>query len=185
MRGFKANITSRNHWIRSIQAATNFMRGFAGAEEQAGNCASMVTRVVRRDWKTNSIESFASRSTKVLDRGDETNPMTELCRLLIAILFTWRITHLLQAEDGPWDFSLRIRQAAGEGFIGGALDCFNCLSLWVALPTAWLMRHHLIEMALAWPAISGGAILLERATSGRYVGGDAPPAPFEEDKREG
>lgn len=106
--------------------------------------------------------------------------MTEFCRLLIAVLCTWRLTHLLQAEDGPWDISVRIRRAAGDGFFGRLLDCFACLSLWIALPAAWIIHQNAIDLVLLWPALSGGAMLLERATtqSDQRV---APPAEYKED----
>jgi hypothetical protein len=106
--------------------------------------------------------------------------MTEFYRLLLAVLCTWRLTHLLQAEDGPWDISVRIRRAAGDGFFGRLLDCFYCLSLWIALPLAWLIHQDAIALALMWPALSGGAILLERATAPPAQSA-APLAEFSED----
>lgn len=51
----------------------------------------------------------------------------------LSLLCVWRITHLLQAEDGPWDLLVRFRRMAGSGFVGELLDCFYCLSLWVTL----------------------------------------------------
>jgi hypothetical protein len=106
--------------------------------------------------------------------------MNDVLRLLIAVLCTWRITHLLQAEDGPWDASVRIRRTAGDGFVGRLLDCFYCLSLWIALPIAWLIHQGIIELVLLWPALSGGAILLERATAPAQPT-HAPRAEFKED----
>ncbi len=85
--------------------------------------------------------------------------------LLLATLAVWRVTHLLQAEDGPWDLSARLRHAAGPGFWGRLLDCFLCLSLWVAAPFAWLLGSNAAHAALCWPALSAGAILLERVTA--------------------
>jgi len=105
--------------------------------------------------------------------------MSDLYRLIAAALCVWRLTHLLQAEDGPWDISLRIRLAAGEGFFGGLLDCFYCLSLWIALPVALAIDLDIKHVALLWPAISGGAILLERATAG--AGPRTPPAEIKQD----
>jgi uncharacterized protein DUF1360 len=110
--------------------------------------------------------------------------MTDLYRLLLGVLCVWRVTHLFQAEDGPWGVMVRIRRAAGEGFTGQLLDCFYCLSLWVALPIAWAEGRTGVERVLLWLAFSGGAILLERST-GRS---GAPPHPltypveYEEDK---
>ncbi len=93
--------------------------------------------------------------------------MADFTRFLIAALAVWRLTHLLTAEDGPWDVSARIRRAAGEGFFGPLLDCFYCLSIWIALPVAWVLHRDLIDGALVWLGLSGAAILLERATAPR------------------
>jgi hypothetical protein len=106
--------------------------------------------------------------------------VTEFYRLLIAVLCTWRLTHLLQAEDGPFDVSIRIRRAAGDGLFGHLLDCFYCLSIWIALPITWLIHQGIVDLALSWPALSGGAILLERATARPDPPG-VPPAEFKED----
>ena len=82
--------------------------------------------------------------------------------LTLGILGVWRITHLLQAEDGPWDLVIRLRHALGSRFWGHLLDCFYCLSLWIAAPFAWLLGPDLRHCFLLWLALSGGAILLAR-----------------------
>jgi hypothetical protein len=86
--------------------------------------------------------------------------------LVLAILCTQRIAHLLSAEDGPWDASVRLRQAAGNSFWGELLDCFSCLSLWVAAPVAAFTGESWKERILLWPALSAGAILLEQLAVG-------------------
>jgi hypothetical protein len=91
--------------------------------------------------------------------------------LVIGILGVWRVTHLLQAEDGPWDFVVRLRGYAGTGMWGRLMDCFYCLSLWIALPFAWLCGEGWTERLVLWPALSAGAIFLER------VNGGLPPQP--------
>jgi hypothetical protein len=111
--------------------------------------------------------------------------MNDLYRLLLGVLCTWRLTHLLQAEDGPWDVSVRLRRAAGGGFFGRLLDCFYCLSLWIAFPVAWMIRQNVFDLALLWPALSGGAILLERCAVRPAQRVEAPQAGFEEDDKEG
>jgi hypothetical protein len=83
---------------------------------------------------------------------------------IVGVLGVWRLTHLLQTEDGPWNLVVRLRHAAGKGFPSQLMDCFNCLSLWIAAPFACLLGEGLPERLLRWPAISGGAILLQRAT---------------------
>jgi hypothetical protein len=85
--------------------------------------------------------------------------------LLLGILGVWRITHLLQAEDGPWEVIVRLRRSAGEGLWGKLLDCFYCLSMWIAVPFAFLLGKRLSEQLLLWPALSTGAIVLERVTN--------------------
>jgi hypothetical protein len=82
-------------------------------------------------------------------------------RFLLAALAVWRITHLLAREDGPWDLVVRLRRAVGDGFWGGLLDCFYCLSLWIALPFAFWIGAGWGERGLLWPALSGAAILLD------------------------
>jgi hypothetical protein len=99
--------------------------------------------------------------------------------LVLGVLCVWRLTHLLVAEDGPWRSVARLRAAAGAGFLRDLLDCFYCLSLWVALPLAWYIGASWPERAALWLALSAGAILLERATMPPQ---DAPPAVSVEDE---
>ncbi len=82
--------------------------------------------------------------------------------LILGLLGVWRITHLFYGEDGPWDIFVRLRRVAGNSAWGSLLDCFYCLSIWVALPFAWLLGQDWKHRLLLWPALSGGAILLER-----------------------
>ena len=102
-------------------------------------------------------------------------------RLTIGVLCVWRITHLLNAEDGPWDLLVRLRLLAGAGVFGSLLDCFFCLSLWIAVPFAHFLGKGWGERLLLWPALSAGAILLERIT---YRGPSIAPAPFFEEEKE-
>jgi hypothetical protein len=96
----------------------------------------------------------------------------------LSVLCVWRISHLLQAEDGPGDLLVRLRRMAGSGFVGKLLDCFYCLSLWVAAPLAYFVPETRLERLLWWPALSAGAILLERVTAPRS--GGAPAFYFED-----
>jgi hypothetical protein len=96
--------------------------------------------------------------------------------LILGILGVWRITHLLHAEDGPWSLLEKLRQSLGTGLAGQILDCFYCLSLWIAVPFAWVIGESWKERLLLWPALSGAAVLLQRATS------PPPAAIYEEDK---
>jgi len=100
---------------------------------------------------------------------------------LLGILSVWRITHLLHAEDGPWEVVVRLRRRAGAGFWGQLLDCFYCLSVWIAAPFAIFLGQTLGERVLLCPALSAGAILLERVTDRGH--GEAP-ALFVEDSED-
>jgi hypothetical protein len=95
---------------------------------------------------------------------------------IVGVLAVWRVTHLLNAEDGPWDASVRLRRWTGDGFLGRALDCFLCLSLWVAAPVAAILARGAVDGVLLWLALSGGAALLERVTAP-----DEPIGSFVED----
>lgn len=80
---------------------------------------------------------------------------------ILGILGVWRITHLLHAEEGPGQVVVKLRRAAGDGVLGQAMDCFQCLSLWIAAPFAVLIGQGWLERTLLWPALSAGAIALE------------------------
>ena len=88
----------------------------------------------------------------------------ELVRFLLAALVTWRLTHLFVAEDGPADVIVRLRRMLGDSVAGRAMDCFYCLSVWIALPLTFVVTHK-VEVLLVWPALSGAACLLERVGS--------------------
>jgi hypothetical protein len=83
----------------------------------------------------------------------------------LGTLAVWRITHVLSAEDGPDQVFVRLRGLAGLGFWGDLLDCFYCLSLWVAVPFACWLGEGWKERLLLWPALSAAGILLERLSS--------------------
>ena len=100
---------------------------------------------------------------------------------ILGALAVWRITHLLHAEDGPWDLLVRLRRAAGEGFWGGLLDCFYCLSLWVAAPLALVLGESWRERLLLWPALSGAAVLLQKITHRAAAPLPAAPVYYAED----
>jgi hypothetical protein len=85
-------------------------------------------------------------------------------RFVVGALATWRVTHLLVAEDGPADLVVRLRRRAGDSWVGDALDCFYCLSVWTAAPVVAVVARRRREAPLTWLALSGAACLLERAT---------------------
>jgi hypothetical protein len=50
----------------------------------------------------------------------------------------------------------------GQSILGKLMDCFNCLSLWVAALAAFFISRRPLEWLFCWLALSGGACLLER-----------------------
>jgi hypothetical protein len=87
--------------------------------------------------------------------------------LILGSLGVWRVTHLFNAEDGPFDLIVRLRRLAGAGIAGRLLDCFYCLSLWVAIPFALLLEDTAGQRVLLWLALSGAASLLQLVSSAR------------------
>jgi Protein of unknown function (DUF1360) len=86
-------------------------------------------------------------------------------RFLVGALATWRVTHLLVEEDGPGDVVVRLRRRAGDSWVGSAMDCFYCLSIWTAVPAAAAVARRPRDAPLTWLALSGAACLLERSTT--------------------
>jgi hypothetical protein len=96
----------------------------------------------------------------------------------IVSLAVWRITHLLSKEDGPFEMIYKFRKQLGQGFFGSLLDCFYCLSIWIALPFGIAAGSNWKEMILYWLALSGAACLLEKATTKNDPPG--PPTYYED-----
>ena len=86
-------------------------------------------------------------------------------RFALGSLVTWRVTHLLAEEDGPGDLVLGLRRRAGDGELGKLMDCFYCLSIWVAAPVSLAVAGRMREAPFTCVALSGAACLLERATA--------------------
>jgi hypothetical protein len=90
-------------------------------------------------------------------------------QFIILTLSTWRITHLIQAEDGPWDVIFKIRKWVGNGFVGSLMDCFYCLSIWTAIPFAMVAGSTITEYIVYTMAMSGGAILIQKLFSNELL----------------
>lgn len=101
--------------------------------------------------------------------------------LILCALAVWRITHLLSKEDGPFDIIYLLRKQLGQGFFGNLLDCFYCLSIWIALPVGFWMGATWAEKIICWFALSGIACLLEKFSDQRN--NNRPPVYFEDEKK--
>lgn len=101
---------------------------------------------------------------------------------IIIALVVWRLTHLLGKEDGPFDIIFLLRQKAGAGFFGSLLDCFYCLSIWIALPFGLYMGADWKEKLIYWLALSGAACILEKVTDRNNI--ISSPPHYTEDKNQ-
>lgn len=97
----------------------------------------------------------------------------------IAAVAVWRVTHLLWGEDGPAEIFVRLRRLLGASLFGRLMDCFYCLSLWVAVPFACFIESTWKGRGIVWLGLSGAAILLERVTTRALP---PPPAQWHETK---
>jgi hypothetical protein len=85
-------------------------------------------------------------------------------RFALAALATWRLTHLIAEEDGPGNVVVHARAKLGDSVAGELMDCFYCLSVWVAAPLTFTVTRRPRAALGTWLALSGAACLLERAT---------------------
>lgn len=96
---------------------------------------------------------------------------------VIAVLAVWRLTHLLSKEDGPFDLMYKIRKQIGQGFFANLLDCFYCLSIWVAIPFGIWIGHTVIEKIICCLALSGAVCLIQKCIDAHK---NEPPQYFED-----
>jgi hypothetical protein len=58
-----------------------------------------------------------------------------------------------------------VREKLGESQLGELMDCFQCASVWVAIPFAFYAARKPADRIAAWLALSGAACLIEEAVS--------------------
>jgi hypothetical protein len=97
--------------------------------------------------------------------------------LALGTLGTWRLTHLIAMEDGPFAVIARLRRLAGDGVLGQMLDCFYCLSLWSAALIAFPLAQSALHYVYLCLALSAGSILLESLA---HRHGNPEPVYYEE-----
>ena len=100
--------------------------------------------------------------------------------LVVAVLATWRLAHLLAREDGPDAVLARLRARLRPPWVE-LMDCFHCLSLWVAAPIAVVVAPSWRDWPLIWLALSGAACLLQRLGSEPVLIQHAPETEGEPD----
>lgn len=77
----------------------------------------------------------------------------------------WRLTHLLALEDGPAGVIAKLRVRVGSGPVGELMDCFDCLSLWVAAGFVPFVTRRSGERTVSWLALSGFACAMQRVAA--------------------
>jgi hypothetical protein len=95
--------------------------------------------------------------------------MNLLEKYFILVIVVWRLTHLISAEDGPFELILRARRWAGASFVGKLMDCFYCLSIWIGLLGAWYETNAIGEIILLTFYYSGASLLLEKFSNKNFV----------------
>jgi hypothetical protein len=85
-------------------------------------------------------------------------------RFTLSALAVYRVSFLVARENGPWNLFQRLRSAARNAGPGRLVACVNCLSVWLSLPLAWFVGSSWVERIVAWWALSGAAVVLDRAT---------------------
>ncbi|MCX6316754.1 MAG: DUF1360 domain-containing protein [Bacteroidetes bacterium] len=95
--------------------------------------------------------------------------MTDLVTYGIPVIIVWRLTHLISAEDGPFDIIIKLRKRAGNGFFGKLMDCFYCLSIWIGIAAALYVTRQWDQVIILCLYYSGAAILLEKLTNKNFV----------------
>jgi len=94
--------------------------------------------------------------------------------ILILALATWRLSHLLALEDGPWHILTRVRKLAGERLteagvpyaathLAEGVTCLWCNSMWFGCVFAILFATcGRIALVIALPfALSAAAIVID------------------------
>jgi len=97
---------------------------------------------------------------------------------VLAALAVWRVTHLLAYEDGPADLVVKLRVALGDSFPGKLMDCFNCLSVWFALPAAFFVTRIPLTWLFVWLGLSGAVCLLQNLREPAQAAQYQPPSEF-------
>ncbi|HZH67307.1 MAG TPA: DUF1360 domain-containing protein [Flavisolibacter sp.] len=87
----------------------------------------------------------------------------------LLVIAVWRLTHLISAEDGPFDVIIKLRRMAGTGFFGKLMDCFYCLSMWMGVAAALLATTDLKEVVVLTLYYSGASLLLEKLTNKNFA----------------
>lgn len=88
-----------------------------------------------------------------------------ILKYILLVIAVWRVTHLISAEDGPFDVIIRLRKFVGNSFFGKLMDCFYCLSVWIGFCAAIYITRDPEQLVVLTLFYSGSATLLEKLTN--------------------
>ncbi|RMG92581.1 MAG: hypothetical protein D6706_16625 [Chloroflexi bacterium] len=88
---------------------------------------------------------------------------------LLAILAVWRLARMLAYEEFVFSLFVKMRRYIASRdniplWVLSGITCPLCLSFWIALPVAFLIKSQSESLWLRWLGIAGGAAFLERLT---------------------
>jgi hypothetical protein len=95
--------------------------------------------------------------------------VSEVVKYFIIVVVVWRITHLISAEDGPFEVIIKFRKLLGNSIFGKLMDCFYCLSVWIGLLCSFVAAGNPKEIIILTLYYSGGAILIEKFSNKNFV----------------
>lgn len=95
--------------------------------------------------------------------------MSGIQKYLILVIAVWRLTHLISAEDGPFNLIIRLRKLLGATFFGKLMDCFYCLSIWIGFAFAMYAGADFKEVVIMTLYYSGASLLLQKTTDKNFI----------------
>lgn len=96
------------------------------------------------------------------------NQMEYFIKYFVLVIIVWRLTHLISAEDGPFDLIFKLRKLAGNSFFGKLMDCFYCLSIWIGFFVAIYQTRAAEEVIILTLYYSGAALIIEKLTNKNF-----------------
>ena len=95
--------------------------------------------------------------------------MIAIEKYFILVIVTWRVTHLISNEDGPFEIIFKLRQISGNSFFGKLMDCFYCLSIWIGFLLSIYISNQVIEIIFFTLYFSGTSIIIEKLTNKNFL----------------
>ncbi len=96
--------------------------------------------------------------------------MSDVLRLVLAGLASYRLAFAIAREDGPFDLLADLRERVDQNsWVGRGIRCVLCLSFWISLPAAVVALSAappLIDFLLVWGGIAGGILVAHRVGNG-------------------